>query len=193
MENLIKKIYNIKYSKLPHYVIPGKEITKKKRLELLETITVSGSNSMLCEHYQRQIIEEGTGSKCSKSNGIRINEETNKLGIIRNPYSGPDASYEWTEDFDGIQKLGNYIILYNFKFIVEAGGSQTRTLKNVYSFVKAQKKIEDKKFLFVNILDGQMCSLNMGKFSCFDEDETIYVGDSYNFFSWLDIKLETIK
>lgn len=181
----------------PHKVIPGSQIDKDVRNKILNTDTVSGRTSLLCENFQQRMIEEGTGLLCPKSGHIRINTETNTMTSITNPYSGLDGSFDWTEDFDGIQKINDYTILYNFKLIVEDGGSQTRSLKCVYDFVKAQRNVIHSlncvnKTLFVNILDGKVCSKHISKFKCFEDEKNIYVGDTYNYFDWLKIRLETI-
>ena len=179
----------------PNHVIPGFEITKQKRQLMLGVVSVSGGQSMKAENYQRNVIEAGTGFQCPKSDHMRINTETYEIAKNVRPYSGPNASYDWTEDFDGLQTFGNKChIYYNFKSIVEAGGSQTRSLKCVYDFVKAQRDVRnlDKNTFFVNILDGEICAKNMHMFRRFDNEDQIYVGDLYGYFDWLNSKLDTI-
>lgn len=181
----------------PREVIPGSQITKDVRQRLLGVDTVSGSSSMKCENSQRGMIEQGTGFPCPKSGNVRINTETNEIRSITNPYSGPNGDYDWTEDFDGVQNFPGCVVFYNFKSIVQDGGAQTRSLKCVYDFVKAQRNVirsrnVDKTTLFVNILDGQFCDKHMNKFSRFEDESQIYVGDMYNYFDWLRSRLETI-
>lgn len=186
---------DLKHVQRPDRVIPGKEITKKKRLEILEVMSVSGSQSMKAENYQRKVIEDGTGFECLKSDHMRINTETYEIAKNVRPYSGPNANYDWTEDFDGLQTFGNKCrIFYNFKSIVEDGGAQTRSLRCVYDFVKAQQNVRnvDKNTFFVNILDGEVCAKNLHMFKRFENDDHIYVGDLYDYFEWLNNKLETI-
>lgn len=179
----------------PERVIPGIEITKQKRQEILDVISVSGSQSMKAEKYQRKVIEDGTGFECPKSGHIRINTETYEIAKNVHPYSGPNGTYDWTEDFDGLQTFGGTCrIFYNFKSIVEEGGAQTRSLKCVYDFVKAQQNVRnvDKNTFFVNILDGQVCAKNMNMFRRFENEDQIYVGDLFGYFDWLNSKLDTI-
>lgn len=179
----------------PDHVIPGIEITKQKRLEILGVKTVSKKDSMKAENYQRKAIEDGTGMKCPKSGHMRINTETYEIAKNAQPYSGATASYDWTEDFDGFQTFGGKCrVFYNFKSIVEGGGSQTRSLKCVYDFVKAQQNVRnvDKNTFFVNILDGEVCAKSLHMFKCFENEDHIYVGDLYDYFEWLNNKLETI-
>ena len=186
---------DLKYVQRPDRVIPGREITKKKRLEILEVMSVSGCQSMKAENFQRKAIEDGTGFECPKSGHMRINSETGEIAKNVHPYSGANASYDWTEDFDGLQTFGDKCrVFYNFKSIVEEGGSQTRSLKCVYDFVKAQQNVRnvDKNTFFVNILDGEVCAKKLHMFKRFENDDHIYVGDLHDYFEWLNNKLETI-
>lgn len=179
----------------PDRVIPGIEITKQKRLEILKVMSVSGCQSMKAENFQRKAIEDGTGLECPKSGHMRINSETGEIAKNVHPYSGANASYDWTEDFDGLQTFGDKCrVFYNFKSIVEEGGSQTRSLKCVYDFVKAQQNVRnvDKNTFFVNILDGEVCAKNLHMFKRFENEDHIYVGDLHDYFEWLNNKLETI-
>jgi hypothetical protein len=179
----------------PDRVIPGREITNQKRLEMLGVKTVSKKDSMKAENFQRKAIEDGTGLECPKSGHMRINTETGEIAKNVHPYSGANASYDWTEDFDGLQTFGDKCrVFYNFKSIVEGGGSQTRSLRCVYDFVKAQQNVRnvDKNTFFVNILDGEVCAKNLHMFKRFENEDHIYVGDLYDYFEWLNNKLETI-
>lgn len=192
-----KVILSILFIERPKEVIPGSQINKDTRQRLLGVDTVSGSSSMKCENFQRQMIEWGTGFPCPKSGNVRINTETNEIRPIANPYSGLHGDYDWTEDFDGFQKILEFDVFYNFKSIVQDGGSQTRSLKCVYDFVKAQRNVirsenVDKTTLFVNILDGKFCDKHLNKFNRFKNESQIYVGDMYNYFDWLRSRLETI-
>lgn len=186
---------DLKHVQRPDRVIPGREITKKKRLEILEVMSVSGSQSMKAENFQRKAVEDGTGFECPKSGHMRINTETYEIAKNAQPYSGPNANYDWTEDFDGLQTFGGKCrVFYNFKSIVEEGGSQTRSLRCVYDFVKAQQNVRnvDKNTFFVNILDGEVCAKNLHMFKRFENEDHIYVGDLHDYFEWLNNKLETI-
>ena len=64
------------------------------------------------------------------------------------------------------QSVSKYM---NFKMICDKGGSQTRTLREVYHFVKTQLEYlllhpEIKDTYFMNILDGDESFRNMEKF-----------------------------
>lgn len=179
------------HARAPSYLLPGSQITKHKRHMILDVRTVSGLDSMKCEQYQRRAIEEGTRVPCLKSNHIRINTELNTIERNPNPYSKP-RGFDWTEDFDGIQMFNGYTFYINLKSIVEGGGSQTRSLKLVYDFIKGQKNLyPDYKTFFVNILDGEFCSRNMHQFDHLVSDH-IYIGDLKGYFPWINSKLETI-
>ena len=141
-----------------------------------------------CEKRQRRLIEDMTKSKCVKTK-IRINLETFKLEGERKTRKDEDW-FEYTEDFDGFQQLGEKKIYYNFKFICDRGGAQTRTLRCVYKFVKSQLEIaKRKKLYFVNIIDGDTFTDYVHNFKYLSKkinrDDligSIFVGDmkSYN-------------
>jgi len=189
----------ISHTRRPLNVIPGKYITKRIRQMVFGVSEVNGKNSMKPEDAQRKAIEEGTGAPCPKSDHVRIHEETLEMTKKCQPYSGEDADFEWTEDFDGDQSFldGKCRFLYNLKSIPETGGSQTRSLRCVYHFINVQKKLIhsgnlDKNTYFVNILDGEFCEKKMYLFDKFANEDQIYVGDMYGYFPWLNKKLQTI-
>ena len=189
---------DISYARRPLNIIPGKYITKRIRQLVYGVTGVNGKNSMVAEDAQRKSIEEGTGMACPKSDHVRIHETTLEMTKKTKPYSGEDADFEWTEDFDGDQSFldGKCRFLYNLKSIPENGGSQTRSLRCVYHFIKVQQKLIesgnlDKNTYFVNILEGEFCEQKMHLFNKLSNDR-IYVGDLYNYFPWLNKKLQTI-
>jgi hypothetical protein len=140
-----------------------------------------------CEIYQRKMIEKITDSKCPKTK-YRLHIENNELIEKSNPLASEDG-FDYTEDFDGLQEHSNTQYFYNLKFVCNRGGAQTRTLREVYHFIKAQleyllkhyePKDEDSKdsktksksendtktkdICFVNILDGDESYKNSDKF-----------------------------
>lgn len=46
--------------------------------------------------------------------------------------------YEWTENFDGLIMKNFSKYYFNLKFVCDVGGAQTRTLREVYHFIKHQ-------------------------------------------------------
>lgn len=145
-----------------------------------------------CENYQKKLIQRITGNICNKSN-MRINTITYEMKELLYPLR-QDAGFEWTENFDGIQKYKEWIIYYNLKMICDSGGSQTRTLREVYHFISSQLyylKSNESKIIFVNILDGDesykrynnfMYLLNKKEFS--NIKNQVYIGDMYHFQEW---------
>jgi len=186
----------------PADIIPGIEWSAARRRELLQSDSLTGRDSMKCEEFQRDAIFRGTGIKCLLSNHIRIHEDTFELkeGLSK-PYTGEDADLGWTEDFDGIQFFLSGVpphnpvrVLYNFKSISEAGGSQTRSLRCLHGFIRSQVRVLEKgeitTTLFANILDGKYLAQNMSLLKKFDHPN-VYIGDLHGYFSWLSNKLDT--
>ena len=140
--------------KCPDNIICGIELTMEKRQELFGKVS-GGSGSMLIENYQRKAVEEGTKIQCIKTN-IRINLRENNLVDLTTP-NVYDFGYDISENFDGIQEIKEKKIYINFKCVCGKGGSQTRTLREVYWFIEGQFKVllKDKyNVYFANIIDG---------------------------------------
>jgi hypothetical protein len=87
-----------------------------------------------CEKYQIDKIEKITGKKIKKTNK-RCNKDKNTFDY--NPNTKEDG-FEWTENMDGECEYSGIKYYYNFKWICDKGGSQTRSLREVYEFIKAQ-------------------------------------------------------
>jgi len=178
----------------PKDILQGSAITKTVRHSFFGTKTSSGANSMLSENFQRAKIIEGTGHPCCKTN-MRINSRTYQLVNCSKPNTKTDG-YDYSEDFDGIQEFPNGIKIYiNLKCIVGKGGSQTRSLKECYEFMKGQlhylltNKDSIGTVLFANIFDGDESHAAMGKFNYLlnlpeyrEVKNNIYVGDLKDYF-----------
>jgi hypothetical protein len=143
-----------------------------------------------CEKYQIDIIEKIIGEKLSKTND-RINMETNEIINNKNPMSY-DNGYEWTENFDGklYDSSQDRTTYFNLKFVCDNGGAQTRTLREVYSFIKNQihflLKFNTNNIYFINILDGDTSFHNMNKFKYLLNNNSqiadyIFIGDLSQF------------
>jgi hypothetical protein len=95
--------------------------------------------------------------------------------------------YDFTEDFDGVQTINSKPIYINLKCIVGKGGSQTRSLREVYWFIDGQMNIDDDVY-FANILDGDEAHACMPKFNYLlqhlKNKDKIYVGDLKGYFRW---------
>lgn len=146
-----------------------------------------------CEKYQRNIVENITNAICKKTN-TRINIHTYELKDITCPLKTDDG-FDWTENFDGFQQIRGNNIYYNLKMVCDAGGAQTRTLREVHHFIKAQLEntlqnvIQDT--YFVNILDGDESFRHSGKFQKLKNNEKyhsiksyVFVGDTHEFKKW---------
>ena len=151
----VEKIHKyLKIRKLKEEITPSKSQTKEWRNSQI----YKGGNGKRneCELYQRKKIETITGKSCPKTTE-RINTELNDIIVETQPMKRDDA-FDWTEDFDGKQTTGQYRIFYNLKMVVGSGGAQTRTLREVAHFIKAQLEYNvshmDNLSYFVNILDG---------------------------------------
>jgi len=120
-----------------------------------------------CEKYQINLIEKITMCKLIKTND-RINLENNKIINKKHPLVKSDG-YEWSENFDGKIIKNNITYYFNLKFVCDSGGAQTRTLRDVYHFIKYQMKylikFNETNIFFINILDGNTSYNNMNKFN----------------------------
>lgn len=143
-----------------------------------------------CEKYQIRSIEYLLGKSPGKTYH-RINMETNNIEENKKPLE-KNNGYEWTENFDGIIKGRDNIYYFNLKFVCDKGGAQTRTLREVYHFIKYQhqyiKNHNTTNVHFINILDGDTCYENMGKFNYLRESDKyidvkkyMFIGSMYDF------------
>jgi hypothetical protein len=175
-------------------LIAGVKITKDLRQKLYG-IVAGGKGSTGPEKYQRKTIEEGTGLPCKKCS-MRINLRKHTLEKIAHP-NKYDNGFDYTEDFDGVQVSGQNTIYQNLKCVVGKGGSQTRTLREVYAFVEGQLKFllhePIKKVLFANIMDGDEAAAVMPKFAYLlnlpeyaNAKSRVYVGDLKGYFAWFN-------
>ena len=143
-----------------------------------------------CEIYQRNKVQEIIGKNIIKTNK-RFNKEKNTFEDISNP-NVRDDGFEWTEDMDGECIYSGIKHYYNFKMICDKGGAQTRTLREVYDFIRAQFNwlIEntEEPVIFINILDGDESFRHKNKFDYLKNNkkyesikDKIFIGDLYEF------------
>lgn len=177
----------------PTDVLEGRLITKDKRHEVFGKVA-GGAGSRGPEIFQRKMIVEGTGIECPKTN-MRINLRTYNMKEIAKPNVFDDG-FDYSEDFDGCQTVRDKKVYLNLKCIADAGGNQTRSLREVYWFVEGQIKILEsgvKNVYFANILDGDEAHKHMKKFEyslgLSKQKENIYVGDLRGYFDWLSKKM----
>jgi hypothetical protein len=143
-----------------------------------------------CEKYQINLIESIIKLKLMKTHD-RINMETNEIISKMYPMIHNDG-YEWSENFDGLIMNNNNKYYFNLKFVCGSGGSQTRTLREVYNFIKCQMeyliKYNMDNIYFINILDGDENNNNNEKFKYLINKEKykqiikyLFIGSLYDF------------
>ena len=133
-----------------------------------------------CEKYQKELFYKITGKNIKNRTHIRIYK--NNLVFMSEPFRNID-SFEYSEDFDGYFQYNNNDFYVNLKFICDDGGSQIRTLKLVYNFIKDQTQIKDNNKYFINILDGDTCYKYMNKIN-YLSNKQIFIGDMKQFKIW---------
>jgi len=125
-----------------------------------------GGRKNECEKHQINIIERIVGDKLSKTRE-RIHIEDTCI-IEKGTLVGADG-YDLTENFDGKLVMGGTTYYFNLKFVCGSGGAQTRTLREVYHFVRAQMLTIQSAGLsncyFINILDGDESFKQREKFA----------------------------
>ena len=142
-----------------------------------------------CEKYQISLIEKICNLKLLKTFD-RINMSTIEIISNKNPMINNDG-YEWSENFDGLL-IKNNKYYFNLKFVCDSGGAQTRTLREVYHFIKYQMeyliKFNMNNIYFINILDGDTSYNNMDKFKFLINKEKykqvikyVFIGSLYDF------------
>lgn len=162
------------------FIESSKFMTKEWRME--QPWYINGKHNE-CEKYQRSLIEQITKQECPKTHD-RIHQSRYQIQEIRQPFNSDDGC-EWTENFDGKQEYDNGMILYyNLKMICTPGGAQTRSIREIYHFIKAQTHCVDKNTYFVNILDGDESYRQRSKFADFRSNTHIFIGDMLEFSYW---------
>jgi hypothetical protein len=144
-----------------------------------------------CEKYQITLIQQLISIKLEKTDD-RLDIENIEIKSIKYPLTY-DYGFDFTENFDGVIN-GKYNKYYfNLKFVCDSGGAQTRTLKEVYHFIKCQleylvKNAKDNTIQFFNILDGDTSYKSIDKFNYLlnkeryiDIKANIFIGSLYDF------------
>ena len=184
---IIQKYYR-RYIAKKNILIPSSYYQTKNWRKNKKWYKTGKSNE--CEIYQINLIEKIINLKLNKTND-RINTETNDIIDNRNPMVNNDG-YEWTENFDGKLIKNDIIYYFNLKFVCDSGGSQTRSLREVYHFIKYQLEylliFKISNVYFINILDGNTCFNNIEKYKYLINKQKyenikkyIFIGDTYEF------------
>ena len=197
---IIQKVFRGYLARKCVHTISSKYQTKIWRQRYISNNQKDSSS----EKYQRRFVEKITGNTCPKCID-RINLENYEIIPIANPMTKNKTpvpnGFEYTEDFDGKQIKNDEIYYYNLKFITEGGGAQTRSLREVYHFVKCQienikKRIGNgdlNNIYFVNILDGDLSHFKkvhfdylLNKVNDKNIRDKIFVGDMHEFNHWFN-------
>ncbi len=181
------------YILCPEDLIYGNLLTKETRHKIFGKVS-GNANSIKPENYQREKIISITGYKCIKTN-IRINLRNHTLENISQPNKNING-FDYSENFDGYQSIKNKKIYINFKCIVGKGGSQTRSLREVYWFIEGQLNLllnNNDNIYFANILDGDESHNCMTKFEYLinlpeykNINDKVYIGNLKNYFNYLN-------
>ena len=172
---------------LKNLIIPSHCQTKEWR----KTRTwYKGGKSNECEKYQINLIEKMLAIKLMKTH-VRINMENYEITTNTHPMKNNDG-FEWTENFDGLLIKNTSKYYFNLKFVCDGGGAQTRSLREVYHFIRCQMeyliKFDTTNTYFINILDGDECFHAMNKFLYLFNKEKykqvikyVFIGSLYDF------------
>lgn len=111
-----------------------------------------------CEIFQLETIQNITRNEIKKTD-LRFNTEC--MTLHNNKYPNVMTNgFEYTEDFDGYQYLNDKHVYYNLKMVCDKGGSQTRTLREVYNFIRCQLDFLLSKNNYINKLNRSNNSTN---------------------------------
>ena len=141
-----------------------------------------------CEKYQIDQVNKHLSCILEKTTK-RFNLYSNEFTDNMHPMENKDG-FEWTENLDGYLNYINNNYYFNFKFVCDKGGAQTRSLREVYHFINCQIKYvminKDENICFINILDGDECYNRKEQFDYLKlkniYDDKIFIGDMIEFF-----------
>lgn len=138
-----------------------------------------------CELFQKRLFEDIVQTSIYKTNKRLFMIDYSMISIC-NPLK-TEQGFEYTENFDAEFKIDDTYFLVNFKFTCDQGGSQLRTLREVYHFIKTQteyiKKHSEDRVYFINILDGNTAYQHKKQFEQLKRNQ-IFIGDMQEFSVW---------
>jgi hypothetical protein len=170
--------YKIPISNLEELLVIPSNLQTKNWRKSTEWYKTGKQNE--CEKFQVSKMEFLLGKKLVKTNH-RLQKLTGKILTVENVRTRKDA-FEYTENFDRKCEFDECTVYFNFKFVCDSGGSQTRTCECLYEFIRAQTRCKNKFVKFVNILDGDGCYRNINQLRYLAKDfSNIFVGDTYEF------------
>lgn len=136
-----------------------------------------------CEKYQIALLKNIVQTPLQTGTGERLHMIQKQLLKVKNPLKLLDG-FDYTEDFD-VKFVWRGVKCYvNLKFICGRGGVQTRSLREVYHFIRCQEQFlldgrGKEGVFFINILDGDESFRHRGKFKCIHP--YIFIGDLSEF------------
>lgn len=145
-----------------------------------------------CEKYQIKLLENNIIKKQLSKTNERFNYRQIEIQINKFPLKNNNG-FDFTEDFDRTLIYNNNTLYFNLKFICDNGGTQTRSLREVYKFIEIQiqynQKYNNNNIYFINILDGDTCNKHISKFTYLLNEynyinNNIFYGDMYKFNIW---------
>ena len=140
-----------------------------------------------CEKYQINQLMNIFESKAIQKTNLRINIYTNEtIEISNHKFSKLENKFQFSENFDGKIELNDKTIYFNLKMITDQGGSQTRSMKEVFHFITAQEKwIKTQNNTYImNILDGEYSFQNVKYLPDTSESPNIFTGDMFQFHNY---------
>jgi hypothetical protein len=147
-----------------------------------------------CETYQLDQLAKIIQSPMETNTNTRLNLSTYEMRTFKPKVlvRAPDY-FEWTEDFDALHNYHTGKMYINLKFVCDSGGAQTRTLREVYHFIRAQieyTNINKETVFFANILDGDTSNKYMEKlrfaleYLDIEKLDQVFIGDMNTFVDW---------
>ena len=168
-------------------LVPSSVFQTKEWRKMQKWYTNGKANE--CEIFQKSIMNQILKRDICKTQE-RINYKTNEISVHKTPLSENDG-FEWSENFDGYIDENEKIYYFNFKFVCDDGGAQTRTLRETYLFIKNQFLLlentnNNNNIYFINILDGDTCYKHANKFKYLKDQyphfcDKVFIGDLHKF------------
>ena len=127
--------------------------TKKTRKQYIS----EGRGSRQDEKYQKQYIKTYASVELGKNTGFRVNTDTGEICKVHAPLK-QERFHVWTEDFDGGATIEDSFWFFNLKMILEAGGAQNRSIRELAHHLDAcilNKKSYNNNYKFAFIIDGE--------------------------------------
>ena len=167
-------------------IIPS--CVQTKRWRIMQSWYINGKHNE-CEKYQLTQLKTIINGELENTYD-RFDTETNDIVEIKSPYKCYDG-FKFTENFDKKIELNDKLYYFNLKFVCDIGGAQTRTIREVYNFIRCQTMFNQKNIYFINILDGDTSNkyieILKSLLKTKRNKKLIFIGDMYDFEQYWDI------